>query len=75
MIDVTEKVSDREVFDYLDDLRESGITNMFGAGAYIRNAFPSVTKAESYALLQKWMDTWDSHARKPRVSADIRNPQ
>ena len=28
-----------EVFDYLDDLRDEGITNMFGARPYIESTF------------------------------------
>lgn len=28
-----------EHLEYLDDLRDSGATNMFGAGAYVKRAF------------------------------------
>jgi hypothetical protein len=28
-----------EMFQYLDDLRQSGATNMFGAGPYLEGAF------------------------------------
>ena len=28
-----------EYFEYLDDLRESGVTNMFGAGQYLEEEF------------------------------------
>ena len=27
------------IFEYLDDLRESGVTNMFGAGPYVQDEF------------------------------------
>ena len=33
------KVDKAEVFDYLDILRESGVTNMFGATPYIQEEF------------------------------------
>ena len=45
-------------YDYLDTLRETGITNMFGAGPYLRNAFPELTKAQSYEVLADWGDTF-----------------
>lgn len=47
----------KEVFEYLDELRESGITNMFGAGSYIQQEF-SVTKREARTLPIEWMETF-----------------
>ena len=47
-----------EIFAFLDELRESGITNMYGAGSYIRYAFPEIGAAESRTLLKEWMDTF-----------------
>ena len=41
-------------FDFLDDLRESGITNMFGAGPYLREEF-DLSRADSHAVLGMWM--------------------
>ncbi len=46
--------TDQEVFDYLDTLRESGVTNMFGAGPYIEAEF-GVDKKEARRLLLEWM--------------------
>ncbi len=46
---------------YLDDLRESGVTNMFGAGAYLESEFPLSSK-EASTVLQYWMQTFsDRH--------------
>lgn len=47
----------QEVFEYLDELRESGITNMFGAGQYIQEEFDFERK-EASAFLVKWMETF-----------------
>ncbi len=47
-----------EHFAYLDDLRESGITNMWGAGAYLRDAF-DLSKTEATTSHKLWMDTFD----------------
>lgn len=52
-----------EMLTYLDDLRDSGETNMFGAAAYLREDFPELSKAESYSVLSYWMDTFDNQDR------------
>lgn len=38
-----------EVFEYLDALRESGVTNMYGAGVYIERDF-GMEREEAKAL-------------------------
>jgi len=45
-----------EVFPYLDELRESGVTNMYGAHRYIMEDF-SMDKAMAIKLVQAWMET------------------
>lgn len=47
-----------DVFNYLDGLRESGVTNMFGAGLYIEKAF-KFDKQIARNYLRAWMDTFD----------------
>lgn len=46
-----------EVLDYLDKLRESGITNMYGAGQYIQEMF-DVDRSFASTLLGHWMETF-----------------
>lgn len=46
-----------EVFEYLDNLRETGATNMVLAGPWIQNAF-GLDKEEARAYLQEWMKTF-----------------
>lgn len=43
-----------EVYAYLNALRESGATNMFGAAPYIQEEF-GFPPNESRAWLSKWM--------------------
>ncbi len=43
--------------EFLDELRDSGVTNMLGAGPYLQREF-DVSKKESHAILQYWMDTF-----------------
>jgi hypothetical protein len=52
-----------EMLDYLDDLRESGATNMFGATPFLRDAF-AITQNEARAILLYWMNTFSE--RHPR---------
>jgi len=50
-----------EIFKYLNGLRESGETNMFGAGDWIQHAF-SVSPSESMKLLVSWMNNFNEEA-------------
>ncbi|NBW22776.1 MAG: hypothetical protein EBR82_84005 [Caulobacteraceae bacterium] len=52
----------QEVFEFLDDLRDSGETNMYGAAPYIVEEF-GVRHAEARVLLSAWMQTFsERHA-------------
>lgn len=42
---------------YLNELRESGVTNMFGAGPYLEDAF-SLDKRDAQKVLLHWMATF-----------------
>jgi len=46
-----------EYLDFLDRLRESGATNMFGAGPWLRRAF-GLSEKQSHAVLSYWMKTF-----------------
>jgi len=51
-------VSEQIYFQYLDDLRESGVTNMFGAGAYLQRHF-DLDATEAQEIVLAWMSTFD----------------
>ena len=56
MFDVMEE--DREeMFEFLDDLRESGETNMFGAGPYVQGAF-GLSRSDARKVVMEWMGTF-----------------
>lgn len=57
---------EREVFEYLNDLRDSGITNMFGASSYIQEEF-SVTSREATKLLSTWMSNFNEEGNYDTV--------
>lgn len=44
-----------EHLEYLDDLRESAVTNMFGSRPYLMQAFPELSKSEAAEILKYWM--------------------
>ena len=45
------------VFLFLDDLRESGVTNMYGSGSYIRDEF-GCSKQEATKLFVAWTEAF-----------------
>lgn len=47
-------VMDEKYINYLNDLRESGETNMFGAAIYVEQTF-GVSKDESRKIVKHWM--------------------
>ena len=47
-----------EHLEFLDDLRDSGVTNMFGATPYIEDEFPDLGDVEAKQVLLYWMDSF-----------------
>jgi hypothetical protein len=52
--------SEKEMFDYLNDLRESGAVNMLGARPYLAEQF-ELSKSESRNVLSKWMKNFNEN--------------
>lgn len=52
-MDWDKEIKDK-VYKYLDDLRESGITNMFGARPYLQEEF-GFDEKEAALWLTNWM--------------------
>ena len=46
------------IFKYLNNLRDSGVTNMFGASPYLQDEF-GLDRKESREMLAKWMRSFD----------------
>jgi len=47
-----------EYFDYLVELRDSGVTNMFGAAPFLQEEF-GLDRAEARNVLIKWMESFN----------------
>lgn len=59
-----------EAFDFLDDLRESGQTNMFGASSYVMRelGWPQTETRSAVAL---WMETFSDAPIEERVATAL----
>ena len=55
-----------EYFEYLDQLRESGVTNMFGAQPYLINDF-GVDRSTAQRILIEWMRSFDERHPQEEV--------
>lgn len=47
-----------EHLKFLDEVRESGFINMFGARPYILEEFPNLSKEQAKQILLYWMRTF-----------------
>ena len=50
-----------EYFNFLVDLRDSGVTNMWGAGPYLEDEF-NLTKQEAKDVLVAWIKSFEEEA-------------
>lgn len=48
-----------EYYQYLEGLRQSGITNMFGASPYLANAY-ALSERVAGNILVSWMENYDA---------------
>jgi len=45
-------------YEFLDDLRDSGVTNMFGATPYLMEVFSNLSEVSAREILKSWMKTF-----------------
>lgn len=60
---------EREVFGYLNDLRLTGIVNMFGATPYMMSEF-GISRGEAAKLLSLWMKNFSEEANYDEISVE-----
>ena len=48
---------------FLDDLRDSGTCNMFGAGCFVAKQYPELDRGQENIVLGYWMDTFGQDKR------------
>ena len=61
-----------KVFKFLDNLRDSGLTNMFGASPYVEAEF-NVSKLEARELLSEWMKTFEERNKNNEMEGEKQN--
>ena len=68
---VTRKTTEteQEILEYLNDLRNSGATNMFGALPYLTAEFPDETKQECKRCLMLWMNNFNEEGNYKSVKS------
>ena len=49
---------DKQYYDVLEEIRKSGITNMFGAAPYLQARFPGLTESEAKEIILDWMQNY-----------------
>jgi len=54
----------KEYLEYLDELRESGDTDMFSARPYLLSKFKELSKKEATQVLTYWMETFGKRQRE-----------
>tara|TARA_R100001244_G_C5070918_1_gene111353 strand:- start:63 stop:269 length:207 start_codon:yes stop_codon:yes gene_type:complete len=53
---------DKELyFEFLNELRESGTTNMFGAASNLENEFPELNRQEAKEVFYEWIESFDKN--------------
>jgi len=56
---------DQKYYDFLDGLRESGVTNMFGAAPYLQREFPELDSRQAREILLDWMENFGKERLTP----------
>ncbi len=60
-------VVEKKHLRFLDKLRDSGVTNMFGAAPYLERKFRSLSQAQARDILLYWMHTYsDRHPQEDK---------
>jgi hypothetical protein len=58
-----------EYYVYLEELRQSGETNMFGASSYLREEF-DLGRREAIKIVASWMKNYDELIDKEIIGCD-----
>lgn len=58
-------------YKYLEDLRKSGVTNMYGAAPYLYGHFPDIEAIEdACCILAEWMENYSELADRFNWNSD-----
>jgi len=54
-------MDNQKYYNFLNSLRDTGVTNMFGAAPYLVEVF-GVSRAEAREILFQWMQSFEENA-------------
>lgn len=54
----------KDYYQMLENIRQSGITNMFGAAPYLKEFCPELSQEEAKEILCNWMCNYDELSEK-----------
>lgn len=52
----------RTYYAYLDELRDSGLINMFGAAKFLEREFPELNDGQAVSVLHCWMERYGTRS-------------
>ena len=55
---------DEKYYEFLDGLRESGVTNMFSASSYLTMEFSELDSQTAIKVLSDWMKTFGDRSKQ-----------
>jgi hypothetical protein len=58
---------EQDSMEFLNGLRESGATNMFGATPYLMDEFPELSKPEAREIMSLWMKNFNDEGNYETV--------
>jgi len=58
------KPTQEQVNNFLDALRQTGVTNMFSAKPYLQKRYPILKSNEAGDMLVTWMETFGGERHK-----------
>jgi hypothetical protein len=59
-----------EIFEYLDNLRESGICNMYESGKFVREEF-GLDRYEARDIVIEWMQTFSQRMKELNENSNL----
>lgn len=54
----------KDYYNILEFIRDSGVTNMFGAAPYLQQYFPELSKTKATEILLNWMNNYNELSKK-----------
>lgn len=64
-------MTNEEYFKVLDEIRNSGLVNMFGSAKPLRDMFPDLSREESKSIVIQWMKSYHKRHHQNENSSEF----